>query len=113
MYPWTIQNSPHVCVPCRKVYRQYMDRCPQCKGFMAHPGYRWRAPKRINNKAWKLIEKGFWLWDTKIVVGDYSYWRKNRYNRTPGLRIGKINLKKTKVHVSQELPRCENYWSVV
>lgn len=27
--------------------------------------YHWQAPKRNNNRAWKRIEKGEWLWDRR------------------------------------------------
>lgn len=33
-----------------------------------HMGYRWRAPKKNNDKAWKMIAEGQYLWDAKALA---------------------------------------------
>lgn len=63
-------NAPagvSVCVQCRVVWKSGL----YC-GICGEPGQsqnaRWRPPKQTNDKAWKMIEKGDWLWDKRAVV---------------------------------------------
>jgi hypothetical protein len=60
-------NSQFICIPCRQVFRQ-TDKCPNCGGAMALRHHKWRAPRKTNRKAWKLIEQGDWLWDKRAVA---------------------------------------------
>lgn len=59
-------KSTWVCVPCRHVSK---DRavCVCCGADMHNAGKRWSAPKKNNDRAWKRIEKGEWLWDRRRV----------------------------------------------
>lgn len=34
---------------------------------MMNMGRRWRAPKKVNNRAWHRIERGDIWWDTKHI----------------------------------------------
>ena len=58
----------YVCIPCREVYPG--GRCRRCgsptKLARAHGG--WAPPKKNNDRAWRMIEKGDWLWDKKRVT---------------------------------------------
>lgn len=74
-------RSKRVCVPCRKVYggggssnRNNASRpgrvatvapwrCTVCGEPMVEVSYRWRAPRRNNDRAWRRIEQGNWLWE--------------------------------------------------
>lgn len=60
-------NRPKVCVPCREVFKDTY-KCPRCGNTMVVQTYRWRAPKKNNDAAWKLIEQGIWLWDKKALA---------------------------------------------
>jgi hypothetical protein len=55
----------HVCIPCRNVIGWGL--CPECGGERVTVA-RWSAPKKNNDRAWKRIEKGEWLWDRRRVV---------------------------------------------
>lgn len=55
----------HVCIGCRKV--DFHPECPQCGKETVLVGHRWRPPKKNNDRAWKLIANGEWLWDTRHV----------------------------------------------
>lgn len=72
-----------VCVPCRKVYggggssnrsgtRDSRGskvatvaplRCTHCGRDLVWVSYRWRAPRRNSDRAWRRIEAGHWLWE--------------------------------------------------
>ncbi|SEB99259.1 hypothetical protein SAMN04489844_1466 [Nocardioides exalbidus] len=73
-----------VCVPCRRVWggggssnrgrrtASWDSRiitvapttgCPLCGGETVSASYRWRAPARRNDRAWKRIAQGDWLWE--------------------------------------------------
>ena len=54
----------HVCIPCRNVIGWGL--CPECGGERVTVA-RWSAPKKNNDRAWKRIEKGEWLWDRRRV----------------------------------------------
>lgn len=72
-------TSKTVCVPCRKVWAgggssnrsNKGDKriltlapstgCPLCKGETVSVSYRWRAPRRNDDRAWKRIAAGDWL----------------------------------------------------
>lgn len=63
----------YVCVPCRRVTRSASNygvgssHCPSCGKPMESVSYRWRAPKRTNNAAWRAIAAGQWLWDRRVL----------------------------------------------
>lgn len=66
--------SQHVCFDCRKVFKKphfypspyAKDRdkrapiypCPECGADMTYMGYKFRAPKKEDARAWKTIEDG-------------------------------------------------------
>ena len=89
-------KSKVVCIPCRKVWagggssnrssrRSSWDKqivtvapttgCPICKGETVTVSYRWRAPKRRNDRAWKRIADGDWLWEHDPKGRAPSNWR--------------------------------------
>lgn len=63
--------------------------CIKCRSFQCHDtnhqkiwkGWRWRIPKKNNDRAWKMIEKGLYLWDAKAVKRKLMRQkrRRNRY----------------------------------
>ena len=55
----------HVCIPCRNVVGYGL--CPEC-GAERKSVSRWSAPKKNNDRAWRRIEKGEWLWDRRRVA---------------------------------------------
>ncbi len=59
-----------VCVPCRMVKRvqdfYFEPVCPSCMEPMKKM-WRWSPPKKTNNRAWKRIERGDWMWDHRRV----------------------------------------------
>lgn len=59
-------NTTAVCVPCRYARKGY-GPCERCGGPMQYPGRKWSAPKSNNDRAWKRIENGEWLWDRRRV----------------------------------------------
>ncbi len=56
-------TTPVVCIPCRSA-----SGCPKGIHEVHHLSYRWRAPKKGNDNAWKKIAAGDWLWDKKAIV---------------------------------------------
>jgi DNA-directed RNA polymerase subunit RPC12/RpoP len=66
--------SQHVCFDCRKVFKKPhfyptpyakdqdkkapVYRCPDCGTSMTYMGYKFRAPKKEDVRAWKKIEDG-------------------------------------------------------
>jgi hypothetical protein len=65
---WTTKNhglthQSSVCVVHRSVNK------PCCDSERLVFGWRWRAPKKNNDAAWKRIEQGRYLWDTKAFYG--------------------------------------------
>jgi hypothetical protein len=40
-------------------------------------GYRWRAPKQRDEKAWRMIEAGDFLWD-KNSLAKNRWWQRNQ-----------------------------------
>lgn len=75
----TIQNSISVCVPCRFAAKQTW-KCPHCGLEMAYAGRKWRAPKKNNDRAWKMIAAGDWLWD-KMAIDSKAVKQKNGNER--------------------------------
>lgn len=57
-------HTTTVCIPCRNVIGYGL--CPEC-GAERVTVYKWSAPKKNNDRAWKRIEKGEWLWDRRRV----------------------------------------------
>lgn len=49
----------YVCVPCRIV----SGVAPSCGHEAALVGHRWRAPRKGDDRAWRRIAAGDWLWD--------------------------------------------------
>ena len=90
-------NHTYLCVSCRWVHKAY-GLCPKCGESMRDMGYRWRAPKRTNLKAWRLIEAGDFMWDKKAIapVKEWmspSYWIEswNRQHPKHKKALDKIN----------------------
>lgn len=75
MGPW--DTGTLVCVKCRHVARGRAGTCPICRQTMQHMYYTWRAPKKTNDKAWKLIENGQWLWDRHAVDTKAIEWARH------------------------------------
>ena len=64
-----------MCFSCRKS-NQMKSVCVTCRtvnGSCHHEklvvNYRWRPPKKTNNKAWKKIADGDIWWDKRAVAG--------------------------------------------
>lgn len=58
-------NITFVCVPCRYA-RKGSPVCERCGGTMIARA-RWSAPSKNNDRAWKRIERGEWLWSRRRV----------------------------------------------
>lgn len=66
-----------ICIPCRGVYSNTDSFsfsggmstiiCPNCRKPLKGMFYNWRAPKKNNDEAWKLIAAGDYYWDKKHV----------------------------------------------
>jgi len=54
----------HVCIPCRNTVGYGL--CQFC-GAERIVKARWSAPTKNNDRAWKRIENGEWLWDRRRV----------------------------------------------
>ena len=54
-----------VCVPCRDV--SAADPCVKCGEATVRAPYKWSPPRKNNDRAWKRIAKGEWLWDRRRV----------------------------------------------
>ncbi len=61
-----MSNYTWVCVSCRFVSKS-ITVCPHCHDGMLCAGKKWSAPKKNNDRAWKRIENGEWLWDRRRV----------------------------------------------
>jgi len=72
-----------VCLTHRAV--SHYGGCPVCGNydFSIHP--KWRAPKKNNDAAWKLLEKGDYLWDKRAVI------RKKEKKRERRLDFGRAD----------------------
>jgi hypothetical protein len=57
-----LQQHTYICIPDRYVSKRDSP-CPHCGEDLLYMGTRWRAPKKGNDRAWKRIEKGDYLWD--------------------------------------------------
>jgi hypothetical protein len=66
----------NVCITCRNIHPQYtliedeegniVDRiCKVCKGHVSRAPYKWSPPKKRDDRAWKRIANGEWLWDRR------------------------------------------------
>jgi len=73
-------SNPHriVCVKCRKL--DAGTPCNACGGDTVLVHSQWRAPKKTNDRAWKRVENGEWLWDRNHID-----W-KSRHNKIKRLR---------------------------
>lgn len=67
-----------VCVPCRNINVQYTvikddddnlvaRTCKACGGQVVRSPYKWAPPKKRDDRAWKRIANGEWLWDRRRV----------------------------------------------
>lgn len=56
-------NSTYMCIPCRSG-----NGCLTKQHETIYMGRRWRAPKRTNDRAWKMIEAGDVWWDKKALA---------------------------------------------
>lgn len=67
-------HKVYLCVTCRVVwkYHPYMGLgstvCTRCGMRAVDMGFRWRAPKLSNKKAWALIDSGDFLWDKRAIT---------------------------------------------
>jgi hypothetical protein len=106
--------SQHACFGCRKVFKKphfyasvyAKDRdksppvyqCPECRADMTYMGYKFRAPRKDDTKAWKKVEDGVksgTAWEVRTVrkkgpeskisyaLGAALGIKKNRPNKAP------------------------------
>lgn len=87
-----------VCVPCRLVWKTGRTGwalstrgrvsvgpatvCSQCGAPTQKVSYKWRPPKKSNDKAWKRVAAGDWLWEvnqTDKRSSDAAYERRGVY----------------------------------
>jgi hypothetical protein len=67
----------YICVKCRHTARREWvfgvnTKCP--KGHeMIGMNYRWRAPAKNNDKAWKLISMGHFNWEDPLACRHNSH----------------------------------------
>lgn len=73
----TSSHGQSVCVKCRVV----TSGAIHCGHEIAYVGPKWRAPRKTNDRAWKRIEAGDWLWDHAAKV------RKQRWQRRAWLAV--------------------------
>lgn len=84
-------HAKYICVPCRMVWPHPLGKgsCPYCHGRIRVASYKWGAPRKNNDKAWKRIENEDWLWELpKLKVSDghvkwngrgWTIWKNKRY----------------------------------
>lgn len=58
----TFVRTITVCVSCRTI-----NNTPPCAHEKETCHHKWRAPKRSNDRAWKRIAAGDWLWDDTSI----------------------------------------------
>lgn len=85
-------TSPYVCVPCRNVFR-LTGKCPDFGEVLVRRHHKWRAPRKTNDKAWKLIEQGDWLWDKRALRGRRDSQRSQEWRDGMLERLRRINPK--------------------
>lgn len=89
----------NVCITCRNIHPQYdvikdaddniIDRiCKVCKGHVSRAPYKWSPPKKRDNRAWKRIERGDWLWDHRRIQRARKTWRPWERVTLPGHKKG-------------------------
>lgn len=86
-----VHRSYKVCVKCRVATRTTLT-CGHEPTYRFGP--RWRPPKKNNDKAWKRIERGEYLWDEKALMkfpSDYPYNRDLSAEPGVPLKIRKRN----------------------
>lgn len=54
----------NICYRCRSSNCYIQDH----KDYRFSAGYKWRIPKKNNDKAWKRIESGDHWWDQKAIA---------------------------------------------
>ena len=58
-----IAKVTYVCCGCRRTVRRYQftdhPSCPSCGKEMTDIGYRWRVPKRTDDKGWHEVWERF------------------------------------------------------
>lgn len=66
-----MNRHTYICVPCRYVAKSRGSgrTCPRCGAALRHMGYWWRPPKKGDDRAWRNIERGLYLWDEKALGG--------------------------------------------
>ena len=67
--------GPTLCIVDRKVWKGH-GHCPQCGEPGIAMGTKWRAPKSNDEKAWKRIESGDFLWDHPNISSPGDRWTK-------------------------------------
>lgn len=92
-----MHSTTYVCIPCRNV-KGGNATCQFCRQPMHAMYYKWRAPKKKDDKAWKIIEAGDWYWDKKAidqeawnrVIGIWENWRSPEARRRRAERVKKM-----------------------
>lgn len=78
----------------RKYYGSYDERIythKPCGEEMQLVSYRWCPPKKNNDRAWKRVARGDWLWDhrrIRRVANDHTDYWWNKYRARPKVDLG-------------------------
>lgn len=65
-------TTKHVCIKHRTVNK------PCCNEPKVSTHYSWRPPKKNDDRAWRRIENGDWLWDHRIIESRQTGGRMSR-----------------------------------
>lgn len=68
-----MHSNPSVCIDCRKANKGIACTIEGHRVFSLH--YKWRAPKKNNAKAWRMIADGDVWWDKKAVAKATMYYQ--------------------------------------
>jgi len=93
-----VSTSPNICITCRGVNKHNVSSCP---GEFVRMSYRWRAPKKSNNKAWNMVANGDVWWDKRHITRKAIKKARRFTNRIAGQRKRntKMNENLTKAHL--------------
>jgi hypothetical protein len=89
--------GPFLCVKDRKVWKGF-HHCPTCGEEGIKMGTKWRAPKKNNERAWKRVQSGDFLWDHNEV----SFPNRERVVARP--------VEKPRSEIPQWWPGKNKYW---
>ncbi len=85
-----MSNRTYICIPCRYSKRAEANfglnnemRCPQCRGKLWELEWKWRIPRKDDDKEWKALEK---------KVANESAERSNNLRKSREAKLEKIDL---------------------